>query len=131
MSFSVIDNVPEYYPPQLLFILKSEGMAIDLFSWEFGGAGSMLLFFAPTHFVDITYTFELKCKALKAFESQFEDHNTDHFLIRARKRGEQWGKIAGMKFAEPFMQFTFTGTAGETVPIPETYNSSAVVKELA
>lgn len=111
--------------------LADEGRKIRCFAWEPGGADSLVNGFAPTHFVDIAETIDLKCKALEGFRSQFADHDTSYFVERARARAKAYGAIAGLEYAEPFMRFKHdVQGAGMEVLLPETYDASRAVRGL-
>lgn len=110
--------------------LRKAGKNIDLYAWEFGGAGSMLLSFAPTHLIDIKDTIKLKCESLTAYPSQFKDHKTDRFVTRAMERAKNWGKIGNMKYAEAFMQFDFSDKTGNEVVLSKRYHPDNLEHEL-
>lgn len=103
--------------------LAQEGPAIKLYAWEQGGAGNLTASFAPTHFVDIAGTMDLKCEALMSFVSQFADHNPQMFVDRARKKAKEYGAMAGMEYAEPFMLFQVPALSQMDVYVPPTYNA--------
>ena len=110
--------------------LLAEGTRINLYAWEQGGAGNMLPSFAPSHFVDISETIDLKCSALRAFVSQFPDHNPEMFATRARKKAKEYGALCGMQYAEPFMKFDVEWVPQDTIHVAPTYDPEKTKREL-
>ncbi len=100
------------------------GRRPKLYAWEQGGAGNMTSSFAPTHFVDITSTIDLKCESLMSFVSQFGDHNPQMFADRARRRAQAYGKMTGMQYAEPYMLFQIPSVSMMNVYTAPTYDVS-------
>ncbi len=102
--------------------LVGHGKDIGFYGWEFGGEGTLNHGFAPTHFEDISNTIDIKCQALCVFKSQFPDHNPELFAVRARARAAAYGKLCGMEYAEPFIDFNITGDdTGMEITLPPTY----------
>lgn len=110
--------------------LRAAGVAMNLYGWEYGGASSLFLSFAPTHFVDIGETIDAKCESLAVFKSQFTNHDTGEFLRRARARAKAWGKIAGLEYAEPFMRAAPGDEASSEVKVWPTYDGARAEAEL-
>lgn len=110
--------------------LVAAGRKIELYAWEQGGAGNLTTSFAPTHYVDITETIDLKCKALMSFISQFADHNPEMFAKRARKKAREYGATIGMEYAEPFMKFQVPAVSQMDVHIPTTYDAGKTTCDL-
>ncbi len=104
--------------------LDKAGRKIKLYAWEQGGMGNLATSFAPTHFVDITETIDLKCEALMSFTSQFENHDPKMFADRARKKAKKYGAMTGMKYAEPFMLFQVPAASLMDVHVAPTYNAN-------
>ncbi len=102
--------------------LAGEGKKVDLYAWEQGGEGNLTASFAPTNFVDISETMDLKCRALMSFVSQFPDHDPSMFAERARKKAREYGALVGMKYAEPFMKFLVSIPSQMEVNLPATYD---------
>ncbi len=74
--------------------------------------------FTPSFVVDISETFDLKMKAIRAHASQFYDPKSKdpetvlsrpEFLERIRTEGEYYGKKIGVKYGEPFYSWTPLG----------------------
>ena len=110
--------------------LNKTGYKIKLYAWEQGGAGNLTTSFAPSHFVDITKTIDLKCEALMSFVSQFEDHNPKMFADRARQKAIEYGRLVGMKYAEAFMLFQVPSVSQMHVHLAPTYNANNAKHEL-
>jgi LmbE family N-acetylglucosaminyl deacetylase len=103
--------------------LDEAGRKMKLYAWEQGGAGNLTTSFAPSHFVDITGTIDLKCEALMSFTSQFEDHDPTMFAERARKKAREYGALAGMDYAEPFMLFQVPPVSHMDLHLAPTYSA--------
>jgi len=62
--------------------------------------------FDPDFWVDITDTFELKMRALRAHKSQVEDFMPGHFLASPEEAAQIWSRFRGLqvgvKYAEAF-----------------------------
>ncbi len=104
------DGHPEHYATALLVhkcvcFLYEKNIRMNLLAWEPGPGGTLTPSFLPTHFIDITGTIDLKCKALEQFPTQLKPGDEQLFTIRARKRAKETGAFAGMEYAEPFMEF--------------------------
>jgi len=102
--------------------LSEEGRQIKLYGWEQGNMGNLTCSFTPTHYVDITGTIDIKCEALMSFVSQVPDHNPEFFSSVARSKAREYGRMAGMEYAEPFVMFQVPSVLAEDVSMPETYS---------
>jgi bacillithiol biosynthesis deacetylase BshB1 len=74
--------------------------------------------YTPSFIVDITNTFEIKMKAIRAHASQFHDPKSKdpetilsrpEFLDRIQTEAEYYGKKIGVRYAEPFYSWTPLG----------------------
>ena len=92
--------------------------------------GSLTASFAPTHFVDIADSIDIKCEALMSFVSQFSNHDPTPFATRARKKAQEYGVLAGMKYAEPFRLFQVPASSQPDVHLTVTYNPGKVAHGL-
>ena len=110
--------------------LAAAGRGMELLAWEQGGAGQLTASFAPTHFVDVTETIDLKCRALMSFVSQFPDHDPAMFADRARRRAKQYGALVGMEYAEPFMRFEVPAVSQADIRVPAGYDARRATREL-
>lgn len=112
--------------------LAASGSKMDVYAWAPGGVGTLTSSFAPTHYVDISATIDLKCKATMSFASQLADHNPEFFAKHARERAREYGEIAGLEYAEPFMKFEVPSASNlnMAVQMPATYDVSKAVREL-
>ncbi len=125
----------EHYATALLVCtavrkLAASGRKIKLYAWEQGGMGGMTPSFAPTHFENISETIDIKCKALTSFISQFSDHDPKMFSDRARKKAKEYGTMAGMEYAEPFVQFQVPAVSHMEVSVSCRYNAEKAAHEL-
>ncbi|MBN1671757.1 MAG: PIG-L family deacetylase [Kiritimatiellae bacterium] len=112
--------------------LVAEGAAIELYAWE--PAGRNLRAFAPTHFEDITATLEAKCRAVAGFTSQFKElrgPEADLWLDWVRNRAREYGALAGVPCAEPFMRFDVEAHPKKGVRLAETYDAARAKLGLA
>lgn len=110
--------------------LAGAGRRMELLAWEQGGEGQLTTSFAPTHFVDITETIDLKCGALMSFVSQFPDHDPEMFADRARRRARQYGALVGMEYAEPFMRFEVPAVPQMDIRVPAGYDPRRATRGL-
>ena len=110
--------------------LAARGRKVDLYAWEPGGAGTMTMGFAPTHYVDISETIDLKCRSVACFTSQFEDHDAGLFARRARKKAADYGARAGMQYAEAFVRFQVMDLSQMDVNLPVAYDARKAAREL-
>jgi len=101
--------------------LVSKGKQIALYAWEHGGGGNLTTSFAPTNFVDITETIDVKCQALLSFVSQFQDHDPQLFVDSAKKKAKEYGALVGLKCAEPFMKFQIPAASYMDIHLADTY----------
>ena len=105
--------------------LVDSGMDVKGFSWGNGGATTLAGTYAPTHFEDITTTIDAKCEAVTSFVSQFPDHDTTPFVERARAHARVFGKLAGVEYAEAFVELNLRCKGAGFSPdpyVPHTYN---------
>jgi len=106
--------------------LVEEGVELELYAWE--PAGRNLRSFAPTHFEDISTTIDAKCRAIAGFTSQFtplRGPEADEWLEWVRKRARDYGALAGMEYAEPYMQFPIAEHPKRGgMRLPDTYDST-------
>ena len=75
-------------------------------------------YFDPTHYVDISSVFETKVAMLKAHASQL-DFLKRYFNMEALEtleiEGRFWGMQAGVRYAEPFIQYKGYGRGNLTI----------------
>jgi LmbE family N-acetylglucosaminyl deacetylase len=137
LTHSPDDESIEHYATGLLVFratmsLLKKGKNIKLFGWEPGGGGPLVNSFAPTHYVDVTETIDVKCKAVKVFHSQIVDHDTSKFVDWCYSRAQIYGNLIGVKYAEPFISFNNTKhmfKGWEKVCVPATYDVSKATME--
>lgn len=124
----------EHYATALLVCTAVRRLAADrqirLYGWEQGTAGNLTMSFAPTHFVDITKTIDVKCNSLMSFVSQFQDHNPETSAKLARKKAREYGALIGMEYAEPFMAFQVPAFSYKDVRVPPAYDAGTANREL-
>jgi LmbE family N-acetylglucosaminyl deacetylase len=129
------DCHPEHYATALLVgkcvrRLAEAGRKIDFYGWEQGAAGSLAPSFAPTHFVDVSDTMDLKCAALMNFVSQHRDHNPEMFMTRARKRAREYGELVGVEYAEPFVKLQVPAVSHMELNLPAGYDAGRAARRL-
>ncbi len=101
------DNHLEHYSTANLAFtacrnLKSKGHQIRLYSWEPGGAGTMIRI-TPDVIIDITNYFDKKMEAVKQFPSQMDE---GLFEKQCLQSGATWGAKIGAKYGEPFVELS-------------------------
>jgi N-acetylglucosamine malate deacetylase 1 len=109
--------------------LKRMGLSINLYSWSESDARNMLNSFAPTHYIDISDTIDIKIESVKVFHSQFTDRNAQLFVDSSINRAKFYGKLVGMDYAEAFMKFNTDEYDIMKVRLPTTYDVSKSKKE--
>jgi|LSQX01.1.fsa_nt_gb LmbE family N-acetylglucosaminyl deacetylase len=102
--------------------LVAKGKDIKLFNGPPSLGGSINRSFAPTRFVDITDSIDIKCKAVSAFKSQYPDRDTSEFVEHILKLGKIYGQLSGFEYAEAFMDGLITYKKEFSPPI--TYDAS-------
>lgn len=59
--------------------------------------------FAPTVFVDLTESIDLKLEAMDCYRAELRELPHPRNVLSLRRRAAYWGQHAGVRWAEPFM----------------------------
>ncbi|MCK9267064.1 PIG-L family deacetylase [bacterium] len=106
-------------------LLASKGKDIKLFHWPHGQGGTINSSFAPTRFIDISDTIDIKCKAVSVFKSQYPDRDTSRFVDHIIEQAKIYGKLCGFDYAEAFMDSA--NAFKENFSLPATYDATKAV----